>query len=330
MTTLYEFGKVDDYNGTDVSEFMVIGSACPEILDVRVDGNSVVMDGVANINLTNYPTKLDVTTTLGDYATKDYVDDNVSGIVLASAVAVTPVGGVASTNAQSAIAELDIEKVSWSGDTIGVKKNIGSIDNYGIGFITNNTERITITSDGKVGIGTTTPTYAMEIKTPSGMINYFQVTGNDVSPFAGFFRVGNYTSNPGVMAPVFTGRSNQSGFSGLMFLGDTASDTGTVAVTQFVSRANNSIVSTRPLFSFANYTNSDTKMIILANGNVGINTTSPTAKLDVNSDIIRLRTPKTPATSGDTGNAGDICWDANYVYICISTNTWKRSPLSTW
>ncbi len=65
-------------------------------------------------------------------------------------------------------------------------------------------------------------------------------------------------------------------------------------------------------------------------GNVGIATTSPTAKLDVNSDIIRLRTSKTPASASAAGNAGDICWDSNYIYIRVATNTWKRSAISSW
>jgi hypothetical protein len=65
-------------------------------------------------------------------------------------------------------------------------------------------------------------------------------------------------------------------------------------------------------------------------GNVGIGITQPTTKLDVNGDKIRLRTSKTPATATSTGNTGDICWDSNYMYICVSTNTWKRSAIATW
>jgi hypothetical protein len=37
-----------------------------------------------------------------------------------------------------------------------------------------------------------------------------------------------------------------------------------------------------------------------------------------------------PATATSLGTQGDIRWDANFIYVCISTNTWKRSPLSTW
>jgi hypothetical protein len=37
-----------------------------------------------------------------------------------------------------------------------------------------------------------------------------------------------------------------------------------------------------------------------------------------------------PTSASAAGTTGDIRWDANFVYVCISTNTWKRSPLSTW
>jgi hypothetical protein len=52
--------------------------------------------------------------------------------------------------------------------------------------------------------------------------------------------------------------------------------------------------------------------------------------LDVNNDKIRLRTAKTPASAGATGNAGDICWDADYIYVCVATNTWKRVAIASW
>jgi hypothetical protein len=63
---------------------------------------------------------------------------------------------------------------------------------------------------------------------------------------------------------------------------------------------------------------------------VGIGTTSPTEVLDIDADAIRLRDSQTPASATATGTAGMICWDTNYVYVCVATNTWKRSALSTW
>jgi len=45
---------------------------------------------------------------------------------------------------------------------------------------------------------------------------------------------------------------------------------------------------------------------------------------------VRITTAKTPSSATDTGTAGDICWDASYVYVCTATDTWKRSAISTW
>lgn len=67
-----------------------------------------------------------------------------------------------------------------------------------------------------------------------------------------------------------------------------------------------------------------------ANGYLGINTTTPSTYFDLNSDKVRIRTAKTPSSANDTGNAGDICWDSDYIYICVATNTWKRAAISTW
>ena len=65
-------------------------------------------------------------------------------------------------------------------------------------------------------------------------------------------------------------------------------------------------------------------------GNVGIGTTSPSEKLDINSDAIRIRTAQTPASAGAAGTAGMICWDASFIYVCTATNTWKRTAIATW
>lgn len=37
-----------------------------------------------------------------------------------------------------------------------------------------------------------------------------------------------------------------------------------------------------------------------------------------------------PLSPSSPGKYGDMAWDDNYIYICIATDTWKRSALSTW
>jgi hypothetical protein len=63
---------------------------------------------------------------------------------------------------------------------------------------------------------------------------------------------------------------------------------------------------------------------------VGTSSDSGGALLQVNGDRVRIATAKTPASASDTGTTGEICWDANYIYVCTATNTWKRSAISTW
>ncbi|OGC19906.1 hypothetical protein A3J90_07600 [candidate division WOR-1 bacterium RIFOXYC2_FULL_37_10] len=67
------------------------------------------------------------------------------------------------------------------------------------------------------------------------------------------------------------------------------------------------------------------------NGKVGVGTTEPTAKLQVDSatgyNQLRMVKSYTPGDSSTaTGNVGDIAWDSNYIYI-KTNDGWKRSNL---
>jgi hypothetical protein len=44
-------------------------------------------------------------------------------------------------------------------------------------------------------------------------------------------------------------------------------------------------------------------------------------------DDISVDVPPTPSSPG---NIGDMAWDESFIYICIATDTWKRSALTTW
>ena len=41
-------------------------------------------------------------------------------------------------------------------------------------------------------------------------------------------------------------------------------------------------------------------------------------------------TLRTPASASATGAEGEIAWDADYIYICTATDTWKRVAIATW
>lgn len=47
-------------------------------------------------------------------------------------------------------------------------------------------------------------------------------------------------------------------------------------------------------------------------------------------NTIQMAALRTITNSSDTGTQGEVCFDANYVYVCTAANTWKRAALSTW
>ncbi|WP_428484410.1 hypothetical protein [Rhodopila sp.] len=64
-------------------------------------------------------------------------------------------------------------------------------------------------------------------------------------------------------------------------------------------------------------------------GNVGIGTMTPGSRLDVASQSILIEQRYTPATSSSSCTTGMISWDFNYVYVCVTANTWKRTALGS-
>jgi len=45
---------------------------------------------------------------------------------------------------------------------------------------------------------------------------------------------------------------------------------------------------------------------------------------------MRISLSNPPASATATGSAGVIRWDANYIYVCTATDTWKRAAIATW
>jgi hypothetical protein len=81
--------------------------------------------------------------------------------------------------------------------------------------------------------------------------------------------------------------------------------------------------------STPNTSDSD-RLVVTESGLVGIGAITPTVKLDVDGNTVRIRSARTPASPAAGGAQGEVCWDANYIYVCVAGSTWKRAPLSTW
>lgn len=71
---------------------------------------------------------------------------------------------------------------------------------------------------------------------------------------------------------------------------------------------------------------------------LGVNGTLTVATVAKSGDYVDLlNKPATapalvapPVSSTASGVVGQISWDANYIYVCVNTNTWKRVALTTW
>jgi hypothetical protein len=37
-----------------------------------------------------------------------------------------------------------------------------------------------------------------------------------------------------------------------------------------------------------------------------------------------------PSTATSTGTAGQMAYASGFLYVCVATNTWKRTALSSW
>lgn len=86
-----------------------------------------------------------------------------------------------------------------------------------------------------------------------------------------------------------------------------------VAIATANSITNNALVTVTNLFA-----NSNVPHVTVGNNAVS------TANL-----IIRSVPANVPLSSGSPGVQGHVVYDANFGYVCVATNSWKRFALST-
>jgi hypothetical protein len=72
----------------------------------------------------------------------------------------------------------------------------------------------------------------------------------------------------------------------------------------------------------------DTALVRSSAGVVGV--TDGASGVGIISGKLRLQTATAPSSASDTGTVNEVRWDANFIYICTATNTWKRVAISTW
>ena len=59
-----------------------------------------------------------------------------------------------------------------------------------------------------------------------------------------------------------------------------------------------------------------------------LETTNTGTKTTGQMDLAALNTA--PSSATDTGTLGEIRVTADYIYVCVATDTWKRGGIVTW
>ena len=181
--------------------------------------------------------------------------------------------------------------------------------------------RMFIGPTGLVGIGTTSPGALLHA---AGIIRAGAADTSDAAIQIGASLSGNRNSYLDLV-----GDTTYSTY-GLRVI---RNNSGANATSQLLHRGTGNLdLVAQEAASIAFYTTNQERARIDPSGRllVGISSDSGGALLQVNGDRIRVGTAKTPATSGATGTTGEIAWDANYIYVCTATNTWKRVAIATW
>lgn len=168
-------------------------------------------------------------------------------------------------------------------------------------------------------------------------------SGSPIATFQAFGGtvVARVNSNGALAAGVANFSINPWGFSGAQF--QTGAVTATDNLTATSGTVTNAVFSSyaRPTLAANNtgVTTTNAATLYVANAplaGTNMTITNPYA-LWVDDGVTRLDGgvqltigAGIPATSSSAGVAGTVVVDADYIYVCTATNTWKRSALSTW
>lgn len=204
----------------------------------------------------------------------------------------------------------------WAAGTTGVH------DFYTGGDYPTGTSRLRISNNGNIGIGTTTPQFKLDVNGLGRVIStqYIDQYSTDITAPSLSYRKarGSVASPTTVLNGDYLGGYMAFGYNGTSYLRAayfTAVTNGTIGAgamtTDLVFATNNAS------------TDATEKMRILSNGNVGIGTNTPQAKLDVNGNI--YCNSKVFVGTPDANTTGYI---ANYALAVNGTAIFTKAKVA--
>lgn len=171
-------------------------------------------------------------------------------------------------------------------------------------------------TNGRYGFGTANPISKYHFYLPGESRFYAEI--NNTGTFSPFVLLNSNTSNSAGAGFLLAAGSPSSFIGQVLSFRDGTPNNANLSLR---------VLSSGTLTTFLSYQGA-TRAIQLT-GSVGINTNAPAAALHINSDSFILNNPRTISSSSTQGSRGQICWDSNYLYVCVNTNQWKRIPLQS-
>lgn len=168
--------------------------------------------------------------------------------------------------------------------------------------------------DSRVRIGNGTSYGVLDVKT--GTVLTYNLSGQS----DGSFSFGNASGSASI--PTMIGKSADN--RGLFFIAATA-DANSPADMEFNIREGDDTDYTTTTGGGIKFSRYNTQLAYLSRtGNMSILGSVTPAQYKLSA----LNTA--PSSSTDTGELGEIRITAGYIYVCIATNTWVRTALTTW
>ncbi len=176
--------------------------------------------------------------------------------------------------------DANLKTTAWlpNGNNNGAIKTIGTNDNFDLPIVTNNTEKVRVTSDGRMGIGTTTPSGAFEVTNDNKGDQFDDVA---ITSFGtGTTSPSFYMRKLGGTALAPTNTKNGNIIGNLAWSSRVAGNFLDTSIIRSTYKGDG----TTNLGTLEFSTSGSEKMRIDENGKVGIGTTAPSSSFDIVND----------------------------------------------
>ena len=187
----------------------------------------------------------------------------------------------------------------YNGNSVPAIRKLGTISNYDLPFITNNVERMRISSAGNVAVGTTSfnGTYPEKFLVDAGTTTSFNViSGKGTIDNYLQLNIQNNSSGTAASSDVVATADNGNETTNFVDMGINSSNYSSTGILGGINTAylystgrdfsiGNASASRNLLFFTGGTATTNERARITSAGNVGINTTSPTEKLQIEGNL---------------------------------------------